>query len=495
MMATAAKSAAALGAEIIDIPLDRIIESEDNPRKHFDAAFVAQLAASLVEVGQITPALVRPHPTKPQYFELVAGATRFRAAKQAERPTLRCVVEPMDDVRFLKALTFENLKRRDLRPLEEARGYALLMKRLDGYTPARIAHESGVSVDYVRDRLRLLQLVPDALALLDEDPSPLPLSHALELAKLTPAQQQEVLDTDSYDEVLWHDEQSTFFPDTRDSKKKGRAVVTLNEFRSAIAEHFPIDPASEQTAELFPELAEAFQATAATAAPFALISDSWSAPNVKKGEQRILSNREWKRADGSKGAPKCKESILGIGVHGRVRGHQFAICIAKDTCTKHYKEEIEWAARQSKAQAQSARDAGKPEKEQPYQREARLRREAISAMRPALPKIMEALRAKVATANGKPSGPLAAILLHQRSTMKPEAKKAFPDDLLRQMAYSELVTIQLSEYSLDRFRAAAKALGVELKALVKAHGKQASAKKAAPKKAGTKAKSKAASRA
>ena len=40
-----------------------------------------------------------------------------RAAKQAERPTLRCVVEPMDDERFRKALTFENLKRRDLRPL------------------------------------------------------------------------------------------------------------------------------------------------------------------------------------------------------------------------------------------------------------------------------------------------------------------------------------------------------------------------------------------
>lgn len=489
---------------LVSLPLALVIESADNPRKHFDAAFVSQLAASMQEVGQITPLLVRPHPTKAGHYELVAGATRLRAAREAKLATLRAVVEPMDDAKFLKAMTFENLKRRDLRPLEEARGYALLMKRLDGYTPQKIAHESGVSVDYVRDRLRLLQLVPAALELLDQEPSPLPLSHALELAKLTPAQQDEVLETDEYENVLWREEEGAYHPGTEagrldldedddeddaQTRQRPRAVVTLNEFRGAIAEKFPIDPAAEETAELFPELASAFQATVETASPFVLITDAWSPPDVAKGQPSILDKRKWRRADGSTRAPTCKYSVLGVGVHGGVRGHSFAVCTAKTECAKHWKEEIEWEKRQAAANLRHGGASSKPEKEQPYQREARLRREAIAAMRPALPKIMEALKAKVATANGKPSGPLAAILLHQRATMKPEAKKAFPDDLLRQMAYSELVTIQLSEYSIDRFRAAAKALGVDLKALVKAHGapkKKSAAKKPAKKAAKTK---------
>lgn len=457
----------AASATILALSLDAIVESPDNPRKHFDPAFLAELAESMRISGQFTPCIVRPHPKLTGKYELAAGATRLRAARTARLERLDCLIKQLDDAQFLELLTFENLKRRDLHPMEEARGYAVLQKRLEGWTVEKIASRSGVSVDYVRDRLRLLKLIPSAAALLESHK--IQLAHALELAKLNAEQQKEMLDSDVWEGGMWRSSENDL-PDLDDKKDKyaGQFVVSPRELKAAIADRFAIDLEDASTPDLFPDLVAAVKKAEEKAMPVVFICDEYSAPVVEKGEAPILSRRQWRRADGTKGAKACKHATqLGVGRLGSVRGQSFTVCTAASECRTHFADEIANAEREAKWKADSAKSRATP-KENSWEKSARLKKEAVKAMRPALPAIREALGVKIAIASVKPTGAIADLLLHEHKQLKPEAKKRFPSDLLRQMAYTEALAILGSEWQLDRFRKFAKAIGVDLTALIKA---------------------------
>lgn len=476
-MSTAAKSV------LMALAIDHIVESPDNPRKHFDPAFIDELAKSLAQSGQLTPCIVRPAKGAAGRYELAAGATRLRAARQAKLERLDCLVRPMDDAEFLELLTFENLKRRDLRPLEEARGYAVLQKKLEGWTVEKIAERSGVSPSYVRDRLRLLTLHPDALALVEA--GTLPLGHALELAKLTQAQQQEMVGSggDAFDDDgLWRYEdynQLGLADDGERDPAAHRSVVPLASLRAEIRDRYPVDLATQQTAELFPELMLAVEDAMGAALPIVQITDRWSAPQAE-GSPPILNNEAWRRADGTRGAKKCKHAVqLGVGVHGSpaVFGQAFLVCIAKTECRTHFADEIRIAESRAKWDADRKADAagkGGKEEEAPWRKQERLKREAIARLKPAKAAILEAIAAKLESVTAKAGGPLDALLLHQRRTIRPEAAKRFPrsgglEAFVRQLAFDEVLSIFGSEWQLDRFRKVAKGLGVNLDALAKAH--------------------------
>ena len=151
------------------IPLAHIVTSLTNPRKHFDATKLAELADSIRASGVHQPVLVRPLPgdrvadtahlePRPQW-ELVSGERRVRASIMAELDTIPAMVRALSDNQTLEIQIVENLQRADLQPLEEAEGYEHLMTRHHPPLNAdEVAAKIGKSRSYVYARLKLLDL-------------------------------------------------------------------------------------------------------------------------------------------------------------------------------------------------------------------------------------------------------------------------------------------------------------------------------------------------
>ena len=150
-------------SRVQDIPLSRIQESKTNPRSQFDAAALAELADNIRLHGVLQPVLVRPLPGgEPDCYELVAGARRYRASQLAKRETIPATVRELTDTQCLESQLIENLQRADVHELDEARGYAALMKiEPQTYTIETLAEKIGRSEKYVYARLRLIHLVEE----------------------------------------------------------------------------------------------------------------------------------------------------------------------------------------------------------------------------------------------------------------------------------------------------------------------------------------------
>ena len=186
--------------EILEIPLDQILPSEGNRRiGGFDQGKLEHLAESIRAVGVQQPAVVREIADQVNHgggqqesrYQLVAGERRWRAARIAGLETLPCVVRDLDDVTVLKIQTIENLQREDIHPLDEADGYARLIDRA-GYDVEHLAQEIGRSASYVYQRLKLRDLIPAARKLLVDGKTTA--GHAILVARLQPAQQEEAVD-------------------------------------------------------------------------------------------------------------------------------------------------------------------------------------------------------------------------------------------------------------------------------------------------------------
>lgn len=155
------QASASMSQEIKHIPLDLIVPSPFQARKVFNQEALGELADSMLDVGQIQPATVRP--LENGKYELVAGERRWRAAGLAALAWLDCIVRNMSDKEAAKIVIVENLQREDLNPMEEVRGLAKL-KVEHGLTQEEIAEQIGMSRSKLANKLRLLQLHPKVQA-------------------------------------------------------------------------------------------------------------------------------------------------------------------------------------------------------------------------------------------------------------------------------------------------------------------------------------------
>lgn len=143
----------------LHIPLDRIIPSPFQPRRHFDPAQLAQLADSIRTAGVMQPLLVRPAPNTPHAYELVAGERRWRSAQLAGLATVPAIVTPLDDEESAEWAIIENLQRVDLGPMERAQALANLAERF-ALTHAQIADKVGLDRTTITNTIRLIELEP-----------------------------------------------------------------------------------------------------------------------------------------------------------------------------------------------------------------------------------------------------------------------------------------------------------------------------------------------
>jgi ParB family chromosome partitioning protein len=143
-----------------DISIDRIVPNPKQPRRTFVEADLEELADSIRAKGVIQPILVRPDPTQPEMFEIVAGERRWRAARRAGLVVIPAVVREMDDRETLEVAIIENVQRSDLNPVEEAEAYKALIDRF-GRTQDSVAAQVGKSREHVSNTMRLLALPED----------------------------------------------------------------------------------------------------------------------------------------------------------------------------------------------------------------------------------------------------------------------------------------------------------------------------------------------
>ena len=144
-------------APLSQLPLDKIRPCSFQPRKEFTEEALRDLADSIREQGILQPLLVRP---RDDFYELIAGERRWRAAQLLGLAQVPVVVREADDKTTLELALVENLQREDLNPIEAALGYAQLIDRF-ALKQDQVAARVGVSRAAVANTLRLLKLTSE----------------------------------------------------------------------------------------------------------------------------------------------------------------------------------------------------------------------------------------------------------------------------------------------------------------------------------------------
>ena len=151
---------------LADLPIGSIRPNSFQPRKAFDEEMLADLTASVRELGVLQPILVRP--AGDDTFELIAGERRWRAAKRAGLQTIPALIRDVTDAASLEQAVVENLHRQDLNPLEEAAAYQQLIEDFQ-LTHDELAARVGKSRAAISNTLRLFQLPPTIQRLVAEN--------------------------------------------------------------------------------------------------------------------------------------------------------------------------------------------------------------------------------------------------------------------------------------------------------------------------------------
>lgn len=147
------------------LPISQIQPGLNQPRKRFDEVALSDLADSIRQFGVIQPLTVRR--LSSGYYQIIAGERRWRAAKQAGLTELPAMIIEADDKKVMEIGLIENLQREDLNPMEEAKGYKVLMEE-HGLTQEGVSDRMGKSRPAIANSLRLLAL-PDAVQLMLEE--------------------------------------------------------------------------------------------------------------------------------------------------------------------------------------------------------------------------------------------------------------------------------------------------------------------------------------
>ncbi len=145
------------GSYFAELPLEAITPNPRQPRTVFDEDAMAELVASIGEVGLLQPVVVRP--LGEGSFELVMGERRWRASQQAGLTVIPAIVRETETHDLLRDALLENLHRAQLNPLEEAAAYQQMLEDF-GCTQEELATRIKRSRPQISNTIRLLRLPP-----------------------------------------------------------------------------------------------------------------------------------------------------------------------------------------------------------------------------------------------------------------------------------------------------------------------------------------------
>lgn len=195
---------------LIDLPVEEISDFPNHPFKVKMDESMAALVESVKEYGVLNPALVRPKPEGG--YEMIAGHRRKLASELAGRQEIPCIVRNLSDDEATIIMVDSNLQREEVLPSEKAFAYKMkldAMKRQGQRTDLTcepvahklkgmksrdmLAEQVGESKDTIRRYIRLTELIPPVLDMVDE--GKIAMRPAVELSYLPKQQQQELFDT------------------------------------------------------------------------------------------------------------------------------------------------------------------------------------------------------------------------------------------------------------------------------------------------------------
>lgn len=144
--------------EVVELYLDDIIPNRFQPREVFNEDALRELSASIKEHGVIQPIIVRKIGDK---YEIIAGERRYKASTMAGLTKIPAIIRNLDDKEASKVALLENLQRKDLTAIEEARTYQKILE-LDSMTQEELGRTMGKSQAAIANKMRLLSL-PDEI--------------------------------------------------------------------------------------------------------------------------------------------------------------------------------------------------------------------------------------------------------------------------------------------------------------------------------------------
>jgi len=143
--------------DVRELSVDMITPNPDQPRTDLDDESIAELADSISKFGLLNPILVRP---QGEGYQIIAGERRWRASRIAGLERVPVCVRTSTETESLEMALIENLQRRDLNAVEEARGYRKLLT-VHRMTQAELADKVSKSRSTITNALRLLDLPED----------------------------------------------------------------------------------------------------------------------------------------------------------------------------------------------------------------------------------------------------------------------------------------------------------------------------------------------
>jgi len=150
------------------ISISSIVKNKLQPRKNFDKEKMDELTNSIRERGIIQPIIVRKSSEQSDKFEIIAGERRWQAAQNAGLHEVPVVEIEADNLKSLEFAIVENVQRRDLNPIEEAKGYKKLIDEFN-YDQEKVSKFIGKSRVHVTNCLRLLSLPDEVILLIEQN--------------------------------------------------------------------------------------------------------------------------------------------------------------------------------------------------------------------------------------------------------------------------------------------------------------------------------------
>lgn len=152
--------------EAVTLRIAEIEPNREQPRKDFDEEALAELSSSIMQFGVLQPILVRP--IIGGGYQIVAGERRYRASRMAGLTEIPAVIRELSDDETMELAMIENLQREDLTPIEEAKGYKVLIETYD-MSQEEVAKSMGKSRSAIANTLRLLLLPDDVIEMVEID--------------------------------------------------------------------------------------------------------------------------------------------------------------------------------------------------------------------------------------------------------------------------------------------------------------------------------------
>ena len=211
-------------ASEILLKINQVEPNRDQPRKEFDEDALLELADSIKQFGVLQPLLVQK---KKDYYEIIAGERRWRAAKLAGLKEVPVLIKSYTDQEIVEISLIENIQRENLNPIEEAMAFKRLLEEFH-LKQDEVAERVSKSRAAVTNSMRLLKLSDKVKQMIIDDM--ISTGHARALLAIEDEEQQYLLATKIFDEKLSVRETEKLVKSLKNPKKEVKKITPEHQF-------------------------------------------------------------------------------------------------------------------------------------------------------------------------------------------------------------------------------------------------------------------------